>query len=893
MPFLPVLLTLFLAAALLPSAIGKPSNFGNCISTTDKIYHLPSTPLAALNPWLRNDSHYQALLAVPCSPTAPSNSVCSNQPAIGSGLTQLSKKFFLGLTDRGPTVDCPNPNDINFGNLPDSVPKSPTAFLLPALAPTILHFKLDETNNALKPLKYVPLRGVDGKPISGLPNSPADDIPFTTGCLSDPLPFDPSGLDTEDIARIPNTNYVAIVDEYSPSVIIANYETGNIIARHVPSSLSSALDKARYPIIPDIPDIYKKRRVKRGFEAIVVDKDGKYVIAILQAPMLGDDETKTSNNAIIRCAYFDLSISNQGLPSLRYSKTFTIEASSPAAYENQDNQPRDMKYSAAQYLAKDRFLALERATGQVKIFLVDFSKATNLDNTKYSDNLGLEEATNGIYLAKQVGVTPAEKTLVWDSAHVVGGSSNFMGTSKQEGIALDVSDPTKIWMINDNDFGVEGSGNTALHKISLGRSAKGATVCEPPAHPPSPRIDARPNKSLRLTNSKTYRISKVPDAGAAENLDVDEDSSLAYVSNAESGSLDVYDISKDPDAPIFSYVPDGATDPTSTAVCKAFGIVAVAFAEDNNGIGRIDVLNKDMSVFRKIRNPNCILPDHILWSNDCKFLVAACEGEGAGVPGGVLVADFGGPSDNRFRGVKVADFKRYNGLADKLKENGIHFTESNVPSKDLEPEYVAISGKNAFVTIQEANAIAVVDMYEGKITELKPIGFIDRSRPGFGLDASDKDGKINIRNYPLLYGMPQPDAMVSYVAADGETYLIFANEGDAKDAEEARGGDITDPDELNRRAASGLKELVEDETALGRLTFSTVMGYNLKTNMQEKMFHFGSRSFSIMALNGSIVFDSGEWFARIQENMFPIIFNSNDVDSDDLERAQADLFDNR
>lgn len=122
---------------------------------------------------------------------------------------------------------------------------------------------------------------------------------------------------------------------------------------------------------------------------------------------------------------------------------------------------------------------------------------------------------------------------------------------------------------------------------------------------------------------------------------------------------------------------------------------------------------------------------------------------------------------------------------------------------------------------------------------------------------------------------------------------MFANEGDSKEVEEARGEDITDPDELGRIAVPGLKQLIEDDALLVRLKFSMVMGYNESTNKQEKMFHFGSRSFAIMALNGTIVFDSGEWFARIQERHFPEIFNSNGLDDEDLSASQADLFDTR
>lgn len=868
----------------------------NCLSTTLATYNLSDTPLDKLNPWLASDEAYTALRDVGCPDDRSDGAVCFDKPAIGSGLAQLPPFVFLGLTDRGPNQDCEDLVEFDSVKYADASGKKGKGFPLPRFAPTMTHFEVAD-DATIKPVKYVPLQGADMQPITGLPNTARDDTPYGPNCAGDVLEYDPSGLDTEDLAVIPGTEYVAIVDEYSPSVVIANYNTGVITSRHVPTILAEDLKNASYPIVGDIPAVFANRRKNRGFEAVVVDKHAKYVIAILQSPMLGEDDANTRNNVIIRAAYFAVSMSKYNVPTLAYKKSFVIEGSSPSAYENKSNKAKDIKYSGAQYLSEHKFIALERAKGQVKLFLVDFERVTNIDDTKYADNLGLESETNGEKTVAQLGIVAAEKTLVWDSASVVGGSVDFTGSSKQEGFVVDVNDPTKVWMLNDNDFGLEGNGPVEMRELALGRSLAGATVCGMPDHPPTPIIDLHPTKTIQLVNSQTYRISSEPGAGAAENFDIDEVAQRAYVANDDTGAIDMYDVSVLPASPLSSYLGGKPYKPTSVSVCKSADMIAAAFAndEDDSSPGRIDVLTKDLKLFRRIKELSCFLPDSIQWSDDCKFLVAACEGEGAAIPGGVLIADFGSVANSsRFRGAVTADFKPYDSQIDAVRRNGVRLIESNVPSVDFEPEYVTINGKNAFITLQEANAIAVVDLYEGKITELKPIGFIDRSRPGFALDASNKDDGIRIKNYPFLYGMPQPDTITTYVAGDGKTYLVFANEGDSKDdAEEARGGDITDPEKLNRVAVPGLKELVEDKTALGRLKFSTIMGYNASTNTQEKMFHFGSRSFSIMAMDGTIVFDSGEWFARIQAKYFPAIFNANGLDIEDLSTSQADLFDDR
>ena len=69
------------------------------------------------------------------------------------------------------------------------------------------------------------------------------------------------------------------------------------------------------------------------------------------------------------------------------------------------------------------------------------------------------------------------------------------------------------------------------------------------------------------------------------------------------------------------------------------------------------------------------------------------------------------------------------------------------------------------------------------MTKRVALGTKDHSKPGNGLDASDRDGALNIANWPL-HGMFQPDAIAAFRARgdddDGGAYGISANEGDAR-----------------------------------------------------------------------------------------------------------------
>ncbi len=149
-----------------------------------------------------------------------------------------------------------------------------------------------------------------------------------------------------------------------------------------------------------------------------------------------------------------------------------------------------------------------------------------------------------------------------------------------------------------------------------------------------------------------------------------------------------------------------------------------------------------------------------------------------------------------------------------------------------------------------------------------------------GLDASDRDGanntgRINIQNQPV-FGMYQPDAIAQFTGLDGKTYLITANEGDARDytgfTEEIRVGDsryILDPTTFPNAAA------LKNNAILGRLTVTNATGDIDGDGDFDQIHVFGSRSFSIRDTSGNLVFDSGDQFERITAAAIPTLFNSN------------------
>jgi DNA-binding beta-propeller fold protein YncE len=76
--------------------------------------------------------------------------------------------------------------------------------------------------------------------------------------------------------------------------------------------------------------------------------------------------------------------------------------------------------------------------------------------------------------------------------------------------------------------------------------------------------------------------------------------------------------------------------------------------------------------------------------------------------------------------VQTADFTalRYSRPLASLKNAGVRIFGAGVPSTDFEPEYLAISsdGTKAMVTLQEANAVAVLDIASATFTSVAPLG---------------------------------------------------------------------------------------------------------------------------------------------------------------------------
>ena len=351
-------------------------------------------------------------------------------------------------------------------------------------------------------------------------------------------------------------------------------------------------------------------------------------------------------------------------------------------------------------------------------------------------------------------------------------------------------------------------------------------------------------------------------------------------------------------------------DANSIAIDENNQLLAVAMAAKSVGeAGQIAFydISGDTPIF--IKNVTAgFLPDMVTFSHDGAKVVVANEGEPNGDysidPQGsisIINVNDGVIADNATN----IDFTAYNDKQSELEALGLVFANptgrtingnliNTTVAMDLEPEYVSISKDNkyAYVSIQENNALAIVNLEDNSL-ELKGLGFKDWS--SLQIDASDKDGGVNFKSYPGLYGMYQPDTISSF-SWKGANFIVSANEGDAREyffdtTDEAdciaKGGVDFDEDDgclayidesrvEDLTLAANFDYLNNDDNDIGRLKVTTVKGDNNNDGQYESLYAYGARSFTIWDSNGLVVFDSGDDIGRITASVHGEAFNNNE-----------------
>ncbi|MEH1804045.1 choice-of-anchor I family protein [Nostoc sp.] len=414
------------------------------------------------------------------------------------------------------------------------------------------------------------------------------------------------------------------------------------------------------------------------------------------------------------------------------------------------------------------------------------------------------------------------------------------------------------------------------------------------------------SQNITITNNNSSILQKVGGFSSTNGAEIsafDSGSDRLFV--VAGSTVEIYNVSNTGTLALAGSLTTGFTPPAGTqaipnSIAVKNGIVAVAYAIQNTTtnaqqIGQVSFYNAAGTFLNSVAVG--ALPDMLTFTPDGTKVLVANEGEpnsygqanSVDPEGSVSIIDISGGVANAT--VAQASFTSFNSQIATLKAAGVRITgPGSTVAQDLEPEYIAVSpdGKTARITLQENNAIAILDIASASITNILPLGAKNYNLPGNGLDASDRDltsssGKINIQNWPV-FGLYQPDAIASFIA-NGQTYYITANEGDSRDytgfSEEIRvgaAGYVLDPTVFPNAAT------LKQNTNLGRLTVTNATGDTDGDGDFDRIEAFGGRSFSIWNTSGNQIFDSGDQFEQITATKVPTLFNSD---------GAADTFDTR
>lgn len=429
--------------------------------------------------------------------------------------------------------------------------------------------------------------------------------------------------------------------------------------------------------------------------------------------------------------------------------------------------------------------------------------------------------------------------------------------------------------------------------------------------------------SIELSPEGRYH-SNIFDESAAEIVTYDKTTQQTFVVNAQSGKIDVLN-SKDIQHPTLNTSLDIKSDlkkhlnvdaGAANSVDVKNGLLAIAIeAQNKTDAGWVAFYNSQNLSFINAVYVGA-LPDMLTFTENGKQLVVAIEGEPSNdnyaidPEGEVAIIDIDWQQaqlSTMVTRITFDDFnlgaKRHNELPKQIVLNGYNATVA----QDIEPEYIAINNKThqAYVALQENNAIAIIDLKTKSIEKIMALGFKDHMLAGNGFDGNNKDKQANIKNEPA-FGQYQPDSIAA-VRIKHNDYLLTANEGDDRSdwlievpqmqcemanfyynqddkacADDINLSDAFDKEvynpQRNKLDLSHFQKGGKYQDAVQQVKFShsatQQFGDIDGDGKIDRLMTFGGRSFSIWDMKTeTLVFDSGSDFERITAEKYGKQFN--------------------
>ena len=383
-------------------------------------------------------------------------------------------------------------------------------------------------------------------------------------------------------------------------------------------------------------------------------------------------------------------------------------------------------------------------------------------------------------------------------------------------------------------------------------------------------------------------------SNSAEIVAHDPVSQRLFIANSVAGKIDIVNFKNPSAATLITSILVTPTYGNINSIAVRNGIVAAAIENlVPEQPGKIVFFDTTGAFISQVTAG--AMPDMITFSNDGTKVLTANEGQPNAAytidpEGSITIVNIaGGVASVTQANVTTASFASFNIQAVALRASGVRLFGLNNPTvaQDMEPEYISFSadGGTAYVTCQENNAIAVVNIATSTITAIRPLGTKNHSLSNNAFDLSDQGGIIEIANWPVK-GLYMPDAIATYTVA-GQTYYITANEGDARE--------YGSYNEATR--ASSSTYILDSATFLfrhaikaniGRLNVTNASGDTDGDGDFDEIHTFGARSISIWnATTGTLVWDSGDTMELItaKHPIYGAIFNASNANNNFKNRS--------
>jgi hypothetical protein len=229
-----------------------------------------------------------------------------------------------------------------------------------------------------------------------------------------------------------------------------------------------------------------------------------------------------------------------------------------------------------------------------------------------------------------------------------------------------------------------------------------------------------------------------------------------------------------------------------------------------------------------------------------------------------VTRDFSSP--NLASGVSLSGIRNSNvaaiGTSGTFISSVPDFTQAaNQNHNAIEPEYASVIGDKVYVSLQDNNAIGEYDLTQNLWTKITSLETITQT-----IDATDSGSTISITQ--TVKGLPMPDTVATY-SKNGKTYVVTANEGDARNGDDrdvSRFGDISGDDSMNTILDSNYptsNNSTRADTQLGKLYVSRIDGDTDGNGKIDEIRMIGTRSFTIWEVTDAglqLTYDSGSYF---------------------------------